>query len=288
VFPLSERSGVNLRGEYGPTWEGINVGIKKVEEAKSQEVKLEQEDNNEPKKVDVQDDQMQVDGKEAKRPVQKTSEKKEGVFPLYTAPQLQWITLNRRKSDFYDTFWSLQLPFSKPHIFVAPEMFAEFKNAVDEVLPVIKEATAKEWAMMGSRAGVGAGSLKRKREPEIEEHNANTYAKPSTSEALSKSVKIPEPPAPSDVALSVPRPVITNGSSPLHPSLPPKPGSSPIKPPPSPAPTPTITVTAVPVPTPVPAPSEPPQPPIDKEIPKYEEVGSTSFIINNWRKHDFP
>jgi hypothetical protein len=23
VFPLGERSGVNLRGEYGPTWEGV-------------------------------------------------------------------------------------------------------------------------------------------------------------------------------------------------------------------------------------------------------------------------
>jgi THO complex subunit 1 len=22
IFPMSERSGVNLRGEYGPTWEG--------------------------------------------------------------------------------------------------------------------------------------------------------------------------------------------------------------------------------------------------------------------------
>lgn len=54
-------------------------------------------------------------------------------------------------------------------------MFAEFRDAVDKVLPVIKEATAKERAMMGSRAGAGAGSLKRKRDIDVEETNINEY-----------------------------------------------------------------------------------------------------------------
>jgi hypothetical protein len=40
---------------------------------------------------------------------------------------------------------------------------------------VIKEATAKERAMMGSRAGGGAASLKRKREPDSEETTVNEY-----------------------------------------------------------------------------------------------------------------
>ena len=43
-----------------------------------------------------------------------------------------------------------------------------------KVLPVIKEATAKERAMMGSRAGPNGIPLKRKREPE-EESNFNEY-----------------------------------------------------------------------------------------------------------------
>ena len=30
VFPLSERSGVNLRGEYGPTWEAVLFPREKV------------------------------------------------------------------------------------------------------------------------------------------------------------------------------------------------------------------------------------------------------------------
>jgi len=43
------------------------------------------------------------------------------------------------------------------------------------VLPVIKEATAKERAMMGSRTGAGgANSLKRKRDTD-EENNSNEY-----------------------------------------------------------------------------------------------------------------
>ena len=46
---------------------------------------------------------------------------------------------------------------------------------MDKVLPVIKEATAKERAMMGSRVGPGASTLKRKREPEVEETTSGDY-----------------------------------------------------------------------------------------------------------------
>ncbi|KAJ4470809.1 THO complex subunit 1 transcription elongation factor-domain-containing protein [Lentinula aciculospora] len=105
VFPLGERSGVNLRGEYGPTWE---------------------------------------------MPVRETTE-------------------NTDKDDFFNIFWSLQLPFSKPSVFATPNppmTFAQFQDAVDKVLPVIKEATAKERAMMGagrSAATMGPAMSKRKR-----------------------------------------------------------------------------------------------------------------------------
>jgi hypothetical protein len=81
-------------------------------------------------------------------------------------------------ADFYNTFWSLQLPFSRPPLFANPSTFPEFKDAVNKVFPVIKEATAKERAMMGSRStGSGpTGSLKRKREPEINgERNSSEY-----------------------------------------------------------------------------------------------------------------
>ena len=54
-----------------------------------------------------------------------------------------------------------------------PGAFEKLKNAVTLVMPVIKEATVKERAMMGSKAV--AGSLKRKREttPIISEEESN-------------------------------------------------------------------------------------------------------------------
>ncbi|KAI0031034.1 hypothetical protein K488DRAFT_79302 [Vararia minispora EC-137] len=97
VFPLGERSGVNLRGEYGPVWEGV--------------------------------------------------EKK--------------------------------LPFSRPPVFAGQHSFKEFRTAVDRVLPVLKEATAKERALSGSRATHHAPapvpSLKRKRAPDGEDGGLNDY-----------------------------------------------------------------------------------------------------------------
>ena len=86
------------------------------------------------------------------------------------------LGISHRSSDFYNTFWSLQLPFSKPTIFASKAaFFEEFKEAVNKVMPFIKEATAKERAMMGSRSSAGAAAtLKRKREPE-EETNSNEY-----------------------------------------------------------------------------------------------------------------
>jgi hypothetical protein len=73
-------------------------------------------------------------------------------------------------SDLYNTFWSLQLPFSKPAQFALPQTFNEFQDAVNKILPVIKEATAKERALTGSRTvmtgAAAANPLKRKRESE--------------------------------------------------------------------------------------------------------------------------
>ncbi|KAH0591368.1 hypothetical protein H2248_001446 [Termitomyces sp. 'cryptogamus'] len=139
VFPLGERSGVNLRGEYGPVWEGVGEpGRKRARTSFGED--------------GADGDTMQVDAQEEKKTAQTPSEKKE---------------------EFYDTFWGLQLPFSKPPLFAKPETFPQFKESVNKVLPVIKEATAKERAMMGSRANASTAiALKRKREPENDEINS--------------------------------------------------------------------------------------------------------------------
>ncbi|KAG2022699.1 UDP-glucose epimerase [Coprinopsis cinerea AmutBmut pab1-1] len=151
VFPLGERSGVNLRGEYGPTWEGVKYSDKeKVVSSEDEDVEMAPADESQ-----TQDDKMQVDTKESQPAPQTAAEKRE---------------------DFYNTFWSLQLYFSKPTEFANKGALEDFRASINKVIPVIKEATAKERAMMGSRnlTGPGAG-LKRKREPEAEESNVTEY-----------------------------------------------------------------------------------------------------------------
>ncbi|KAI6012615.1 THO complex subunit 1 transcription elongation factor-domain-containing protein [Pisolithus orientalis] len=129
VFPLGERSGVNLRGEYGPVWEGV---------------------------IDV-DREWTVDDKAEDDTKKRVAESKD--------------------REFYNTFWCLQLPFSRPPLFALPDTLSKFKEAVDKVLPVIKEATTKERAMMGNRAASGQShTSKRKREPEPgDETNSSDY-----------------------------------------------------------------------------------------------------------------
>ena len=80
----------------------------------------------------------------------------------------------------------MQLPFSKPSVFTEPKTFEAFKESVNKVLPVIKEATVKERALMG-KANAGHGSLKRRRESDISvdaDHQGYFFAKYLTSPDL--------------------------------------------------------------------------------------------------------
>lgn len=70
VFPLGERSGVNLRGEFGPVWEG--PGTKKDEEGDS--MKAEKTEENQVAEAD----KMQVD-EEKGAPTPEASESKDGT-----------------------------------------------------------------------------------------------------------------------------------------------------------------------------------------------------------------
>lgn len=173
VFPLSERSGVNLRGEYGATWDTVLF---------SSEKGAPQDEKSEDRMEAKPEDSMVVDGPppEKSSVVSKSStetiEKKEGKSVTYIFPaEAQHFT------DFYNTFWSLQLPFSKPSHFTLPPTFGEFQESVNKVLPVIKEATVKERALTGSRTvmtgAAAANPLKRKREadPATDQGPAKEY-----------------------------------------------------------------------------------------------------------------
>lgn len=146
VFPLGERSGVNLRGEYGPVWEGV-IDVDRGDAEMSVDSA---------KQVGP-GDRMDVDDKAEDDTKKRVAESKD--------------------REFYNTFWCLQLPFSRPPLFALPDTLSKFKEAVDKVLPVIKEATTKERAMMGNRAASGQShTSKRKREPEPgDETNSSDY-----------------------------------------------------------------------------------------------------------------
>ena len=79
VFPLGERSGVNLRGEYGPSWEGVRFPERQKND-RDTDMKDETNLTTQGSKEDVTaaGDQMQVDSK--KTPVQSQMEKKEGAW----------------------------------------------------------------------------------------------------------------------------------------------------------------------------------------------------------------
>ncbi len=85
----------------------------------------------------------------------------------------------------------MQFPFSRPPLFAEPSTFPAFKEAVNKVLPVIKEATAKDRALMGSKSNgiptAPAGPLKRKRDAGAAEGPAKSeyfFAKYLTSPEL--------------------------------------------------------------------------------------------------------
>jgi hypothetical protein len=131
AFPLGERSGVNLRGEYGPPWDGP---VAKPAKSKGE-------------KVGVDKDKMAVD----ETPEALEDVKKEGVPSSFNVlPFVHWSS-----ADFYYTFWSLQQPFARPNVFADPTVFPAFRESVNKVLPFIKEATAKERAMMGNKSASG-------------------------------------------------------------------------------------------------------------------------------------
>ena len=79
VFPLGERSGVNLRGEYGPVWEGVKLGEKSDTP----------QDTAEPKEGDIDKDKMQVDEEKGENEIKNSTrmvkplDKREGPSDLF-------------------------------------------------------------------------------------------------------------------------------------------------------------------------------------------------------------
>jgi len=75
VFPLGERSGVNLRGEYGPTWESVQNTDKMKVDDPDVVVKEPQADRA------AEGDKMEVDSE--KPSVIQNDDKREGKYQAF-------------------------------------------------------------------------------------------------------------------------------------------------------------------------------------------------------------
>ncbi|GAA5921157.1 hypothetical protein JCM3775_004118 [Rhodotorula graminis] len=139
VFPLGEKSGVNLRGGFnlgkGSVWEQ-EVKAKEIEGAKADAAKEEQ-DQAEGKGKEGEDAKMGdvEEGEEAEAGSSGTS------------------------SGFYATFWSLQRVFNNPHLLFSPappssssSPLADLQTGVRKTLAAFDAATKKEKELSGTAA----------------------------------------------------------------------------------------------------------------------------------------
>ena len=98
VFPLGERSGVNLRGEYGPVWEGVKLGEKSDTS----------QDTAEPKEGDIDKDKMQVDEEKGDSEIKNSTR---SVKPLDKREgQIFSMSLNGLAHQYPQTF---TIPFGR-------------------------------------------------------------------------------------------------------------------------------------------------------------------------------
>lgn len=124
VYPFGERSGVNLRGEYGPEWTSV-------------------------------EQPLPSDGMEGIEVAADDSKKETMVDDQSEPPTLEESSNVR----FYNTFWALQEYFARPHTFRSKEAMATFKKVVESVLPSLSASSRKEKEGTGnSRQAAGPSS----------------------------------------------------------------------------------------------------------------------------------
>ncbi|GAB1518492.1 hypothetical protein RhiTH_001551 [Rhizoctonia solani] len=186
IFDITERSGVNLQGELGSTWNGVAIPPPVGEKAEATEsgVKLEGSDAME----GVESTDQSAAGDEDKKSVAENKGSADSK-PASRAADAKVDPAEQRR-NLYNTFWQLQLFFANPLVFAEGisaqaavangmysstepptdlkpnDVFSAFKKAVDTIIPVLSERTRKDNALMG-REGKGSSApvagVKRKR-----------------------------------------------------------------------------------------------------------------------------
>ncbi|CAE7179199.1 unnamed protein product [Rhizoctonia solani] len=184
IFDITERSGVNLQGELGSTWNGVAIPSPVVEKPETTESAVKQEGGEAMEGVESTD--KPASGEDDKRTENKATT---DTKPIARTPDPKIDPAEQRR-NLYNTFWQLQLFFANPLIFAEgisaqaavanglfsgtekpadlkpADVFSAFKKAVDTIIPVLGERTRKDNALMG-RESKGSGSpvvgVKRKR-----------------------------------------------------------------------------------------------------------------------------
>lgn len=178
AFPLGERSGVNLRGDYGPQWDDVPLppGYVPPEQRVTNPVQsIEAEPitkpaaENEMEGVELSTPGPSIDPEAPKTPAIEKSAEDQQV-------------------ELYQTFWSVQKPFSNPSLFQTPEAMITFRANVTKIVHVLNEATKRDRLSSTSKSAAPAPAtgLKRKRD---EADGAGSDASPSAVPLKSESVK---------------------------------------------------------------------------------------------------
>ncbi|KAH7335531.1 THO complex subunit 1 transcription elongation factor-domain-containing protein [Rhizoctonia solani] len=192
IFDITERSGVNLQGELGSTWNGIAIPPPAVETPEVTESPVKQEEGDAMEGIESTDkpatgDDDKTTTVESKNPSDSKPTTEAKSTSRTPDPKVDPVEQRR---NLYNTFWQLQLFFANPLVFAdgisAPaavanglfsrsqnpvdlkpaDVFSAFKKAVDVIIPVLSERTRKDNALMG-RESKGSGApivgVKRKR-----------------------------------------------------------------------------------------------------------------------------
>ncbi|CUA78331.1 THO complex subunit 1 [Rhizoctonia solani] len=189
IFDITERSGVNLQGELGSTWNGVAIAPPVVEKPEVTEPAAKQEGGDAMEGVESTDKPTGDDDKKTENKAPADGKPTTEAKPTSRTVDPKVDPAEQRR-NLYNTFWQLQLFFANPLVFAEgistqiatanglfsatetptdlkpTDVFSAFKKAVDTIIPVLSERTRKDNALMG-RESKGSGSpivgVKRKR-----------------------------------------------------------------------------------------------------------------------------
>ncbi|KAF8344075.1 THO complex subunit 1 transcription elongation factor-domain-containing protein, partial [Cantharellus anzutake] len=193
VFPIGERSALNLQGDYGPKWDWEPLPIPQKLQSPAQR-------SSDESKSDRMEDVKPTTSTSTDHTTAPKSESSPAAIldtkiPLPpSSDPTSSLSPEEQKIEFYNTFWSLQYPFSFPQIFHKTKCLPDdLKRNVDKVLAALGEATKRDRQSSGNKSlvAVSAG-VKRKREDEGEPFGESGTTSSTTDYFFAKFLTRPD------------------------------------------------------------------------------------------------